>query len=131
MIGWTRALEFQPGIRRHLLPPDHAMHKSLSRDRLSQPYNGQARPPQSGALFAQGPLGGSYPIAPRGQVRPPPPVGRRRIETNGAGGSAAGVVLRTLGSGLLAREGAPRRRAAARSLPLGGGSDPVTAAYPL
>ena len=49
----------------------------------------------------------------------------------GAGGSAAGVVLRTLGSGLLAREGAPRRRAAARSLPLGGGSDPVTAAYPL
>jgi hypothetical protein len=49
----------------------------------------------------------------------------------GAGGSAAGVVLRTLGSTLLPREGAPRRRAAARSLPLGGGSDPVTAAYPL
>ena len=49
----------------------------------------------------------------------------------GAGGSAAGVVLRTFGSALLAREGAPRRRAAARSLPLGGGSDPVTVAYPL
>ena len=49
----------------------------------------------------------------------------------GAGGSAAGAVPRTFGSPLLAREGAPRRRAAARSLPLGGGSDPVTAAYPL
>ena len=43
----------------------------------------------------------------------------------GGGGAGAG------GSALLAREGAPRRRAAARSLPLGGGSDPVTAAYPL
>jgi hypothetical protein len=50
----------------------------------------------------------------------------------GSGGSAAGVALRCFASALLAaRDGAPRRRAAARSLPLGGGSDPVTAAYPL
>src|SRR5580704_8055289 len=45
----------------------------------------------------------------------------------GSGGSAAGVALRAFASALLAaRDGAPRRRAAARSLPLGGGSDPVT-----
>ena len=50
----------------------------------------------------------------------------------GGGDSAAGVVLRPFASALLAaRDDAPRRRAAARSLPLGGGSDPVTAAYPL
>jgi hypothetical protein len=29
-----------------------------------------------------------YPTAPRGKVRPPPPVGLQRIEINGAGRSA-------------------------------------------
>jgi hypothetical protein len=54
------------------------------------------------------------------------------VGSGGSGGSAAGVALRCFASALLAaRDGAPRRRAAARSLPLGGGSDPVTAAYPL